>query len=183
MLRKSISSRASCPGRGNSRFRISHRREGESGELNFISVEVITALAGLATGVGASSVITWLLNRYDRRHPVVDVDKLVRRIEELNEQIDLSTLADKLDALNNAVIELAYLRIRERHETAMRHGWMHPNEKHVLERLYHAYHSIGGNGVGTQMIEEIRDLPSIPPGGDSTSLMCEGRMETTNDND
>ena len=146
-------------------------------------MSVVTALAGLATGVGASSVITWLLNRYDRRHPAVDMDKLVKRIEELNEQIDLSTLADKLDALNNAVIELAYLRIRERHETAMRHGWMHPNEKHVLERLYHAYHSIGGNGVGTQMIEEIRDLPSVPPRGDPASRMCEERTETTNDND
>ena len=177
MLRKSISSRTSCPARGNSRFRISHRREGESGELNFISVEVVTALAGLATGVGASSVITWLLNRYDRRHPAVDVDKLVKRIEELNERVDLSTLAGKLDALNNAVKELAYLRIRERHETAMRHGWMHPNEKHVLERLYHAYHSIGGNGVGTQMIEEIRNLPSIPPGGDPTSRMSDDTVE------
>ena len=144
---------------------------------------MVTALAGLATGVGASSVITWLLNRYDRRHPAVDVDRIVRRIEELNEQIDLSTLADKLDALNNAVIELAYLRIRERHETAMRHGWVHPNEKHVLERLYHAYHSIGGNGVGTQMIEEIRNLPSVPPRGDPASRMCEERTETTNDND
>ena len=149
--------------------------------MNFISVEVVTALAGLATGIGVSSVITWLLNRYDRRHPAVDVDSIVRRIEELNEQIDLSTLAHKLDALNNAVIELAYLRIRERHETAMRHGWLHPNEKHVLERLYAAYHSIGGNGTGTQMIEEIRRLPSFPPGGDTTSRMCEERAETTSD--
>jgi hypothetical protein len=143
--------------------------------LNFSSVDVVTAVAGLATGVGASSVTTWLLNRFDRRHPAVDVDRIVRRIEELNERIDLSTLADKLDALNNAVIELAYLRIRERHETAMRHGWMHPNEKHVLERLYAAYHSIGGNGVGTQMIEEIRNLPSVPPRGDPARRMCEER--------
>lgn len=136
---------------------------------------MVTAFAGLATGVGVSSVTTWLLKRYDRRHPAVDVDRIVRRIEELNEQIDLSTLADKLDALNNAVIELAYLRIRERHETAMRHGWVHPNEKHVLERLYAAYHSIGGNGVGTQMIEEIRNLPSVPPRGDQASRMREER--------
>ena len=148
-----------------------------------MSVEVVTALAGLATGVGVSSVTTWLLNRYDRRHPVVDVDKIVKRIEELNKQIDLSTLADKLDALNTAVIELAYLRIRERHENAMRHGWLHPNEKHVIERLYKSYHSIGGNGTGTHMIEEIRRLPSFPPGGDTTSRMCEERTETTNDND
>ncbi len=151
--------------------------------MNFISVEVVTALAGLATGIGASSITTWLLNRYDLRHPAVDVDRIVRRIEELNDAVDLSTLADKLDALNNAVIELAYFRIRERYETAMRHGWLHPNEKHVIERLYKAYHSIGGNGTGTQMIEEIRNLPSIPPGGDPASRMCEERTETTHDND
>lgn len=150
--------------------------------MNFLSVEVVTSLAGLATGVGVSSVTTWLLRRFDRRHPAVDVDRIVRRIEELNERIDLSTLADKLDALNNAVIELAYLRIRERHETAMRQGWMHPNEKHVLERLYAAYHSIGGNGVGTQMVEEIRNLPSVQPRGDPARRMCEERTETTNDN-
>ena len=134
-------------------------------------------MGGLAAGIGASSIISWLLNRFDRKHPVVDVDQLVRRIEELNRQIDLSTLADKLDGLNTAVIELAYLRIRERHENAMRHGWLHPNEKHVLERLYAAYHSIGGNGTGTQMIEDIRHLPSMPPGGDPTSRMCDETNE------
>lgn len=146
---------------------------------NLISVEVITALGGLAAGIGASSIISWLLNRFDRKHPVVDVDQLVRRIEELNRHIDLSTLADKLDALQNAVRELAYLRIRERHENAMRHGWLHPNEKHVLERLYAAYHSIGGNGTGTQMIEDIRHLPSMPPRGDPTSRMCDETEEPT----
>lgn len=138
-----------------------------------MNIESLTALAGLAAGIGASSITTWLLNRFDRRHPAVDVDKLVKRIEELNRQIDLSTLADKLDALNNAVVELAYLRIRERHEKAVCHGWLHPNEKHVLERLYAAYHSIGGNGTGTEMIEDIRRLPSVPPGGDTTSRMCD----------
>ena len=137
--------------------------------MNLLSAEAITALAGVATGLGVSGIISWLLGRYDKRHPAVDVDKLVKRIEELNEQINLSTLADKLDGLNNAVIELAYLRIRERHEKAVRHGWLHPNEKHVLERLYAAYHSIGGNGVGTQMIEEIRNLPSMPPEDAPTS--------------
>lgn len=148
-----------------------------------MSVEAVTALAGLATGIGVSGVVTWLLSRFDRRHPAVDVDSAVRRIEELDEQIDLSALAHKLDALNTAVIELAYLRIRERHENAMRHGWLHPNEKHVLERLYAAYHSIGGNGTGTRMIEEIRDLPSVQPRGDPAGRMRGERTETTGGND
>lgn len=129
--------------------------------MNLLSAEAITALAGVATGLGVSGIISWLLGRYDKRHPVVDVNKIV----------------EKLDNLNAAVVELAYLRIRERHEKAMRHGWLHPNEKHVLERLYAAYHSIGGNGTGTEMIEDIRRLPSVPPGGDTTSRMCDETEE------
>lgn len=129
--------------------------------MNLLSAEAITALAGVATGLGVSGIISWLLGRYDKRHPVVDVNKIV----------------EKLDNLNAAVVELAYLRIRERHEKAMRHGWLHPNEKHVLERLYAAYHSIGGNGTGTEMIEDIRRLPSVSPGGDTTSRMCDETEE------
>lgn len=129
--------------------------------MNLLSAEAITALAGVATGLGMSGVISWLLGRYDKRHPVTDMNKIV----------------EKLDNLNAAVVELAYLRIRERHENAVRHGWLHPNEKHVLERLYAAYHSIGGNGTGTEMIEDIRRLPSVPPGGDTTSRMCDETEE------
>ena len=125
--------------------------------LNLLSAEAITALAGVATGLGVSGIISWLLGRYDKRHQVTDMTKI----------------AEKLDNLNAAVVELAYLRIRERHEQAVRAGWLHPNEKHVLERLYTAYHSIGGNGVGTEMIEDIRRLPSVPPRGDATSRMCD----------
>lgn len=129
--------------------------------MNLLSAEAITALAGVATGLGVSGVISWLLGRYDKRHPVTDMNKIV----------------EKLDNLNAAVVELAYLRIRERHENAVRHGWLHPNEKHVLERLYIAYHSIGGNGVGTQMIEEIRNLPSMPPEDDPDNRMCDETWE------
>lgn len=129
--------------------------------MNLLSAEAITALAGVATGLGVSGIISWLLGRYDKRHPVTDMNKI----------------AEKLDSLNAAVVELAYLRIRERHEYAVRHGWLHPNERQVLERLYAAYHSIGGNGTGTEMIEDIRRLPSVPPGGDPTSRMCDDTME------
>lgn len=129
--------------------------------MNLLSAEAITALAGVVTGLGVSGIISWLLGRYDKRHPVTDVNKI----------------AEKLDNLNAAVVELAYLRIRERHADAVRHGWLHPNEKHVLERLYAAYHSIGGNGTGTEMIEDIRRLPSVSPRGDATSRMCDETEE------
>lgn len=121
--------------------------------LNLLSAEAITALAGVATGLGVSGIISWLLGRYDKRHPVTDMTKI----------------ADQLDNLNAAVVELAYLRIMDRHEQAVRAGWLHPNEKHVMERLYAAYHAIGGNGTGTEMIEDIRRLPSVPPRGGPNS--------------
>lgn len=145
--------------------------------MNLLNVEILTALAGLAGGIGLSGIVSWLLGRYDKRHPVINIDDLIKQLEQLTSSVDITTLAEKLDALNKAVTELAYLRIRERHENAMRHGWLHPNEKHVLERLYSAYHSIGGNGTGTQMIDDIRRLPSVPPNGDTTSHMCQEQTE------
>ena len=129
--------------------------------LNLLSAEAITALAGVATGLGVSGIISWLLGRYDKRHPVTDMNKIV----------------EKLDNLNAAVVELAYLRIRERHENAVRNGWLHPNEKHVLERLYAAYHSIGGNGVCVFVVSPCRyKLIGVPSCATSSSM--EGASST-----
>ena len=124
----------------------------EGVELDYTSIGA-TLVAVISSGF---AIIQWAVARHDKQAGIT---------------------REEFQALKLAVIELAYLRIRERHESAMRHGWLHPNEKHVLERLYSAYHSIGGNGTGTQMIEEIRNLPSMPPGGDQTSRMCDETEE------
>lgn len=70
---------------------------------------------------------------------------------------------EEFQALKLAVTELAYMRLEERHHRYMVRGWAHANEKRICERLYSAYHSIGGNGTGTQMMLDIRALPNYDP--------------------
>ncbi|KFI63056.1 hypothetical protein [Bifidobacterium cuniculi] len=75
----------------------------------------------------------------------------------------------EFDALKEAVNELAYMRLAERHHRYKRRGWAHPNEKRICTRLYEAYHSIGGNGVGTALLKDIQKLPSYPPNENGAS--------------
>lgn len=79
----------------------------------------------------------------------------------------------EFDALKAALIELAYMRLAERHHRYMTRGWAHNNEKRVCERLYKAYHAIGGNGVGTKMNDQIQDLPSYAPGDEKDSDLAD----------
>lgn len=107
----------------------------------------------LALGI----VIQWLLARYDKKHPV----GLKEHVDDMSGKISL--VEESLATLTCAVKELAYMRLEDRHAEYMRRGWAHNNEKHVVERLWKAYHAIGGNGTGTQMYREIMRLPAHPP--------------------
>lgn len=114
-----------------------------------INDDIMLAIIGVlccAGGIGVT-ITHWLLSRYDVKHPAVNVNEL----------------HDKLDNLNKAVVELAWLRLLELHEQAMTQGWMDADRRRIVERLYTAYHLIGGNGTGTMMIEDIRELPTSPP--------------------
>lgn len=90
----------------------------------------------------AFAIVQWAVDRHDKR---------------------LGISREEFSALRTAVTELAYMRLAERHHRYVTRGWAHHNEKRICERLYEAYHGIGGNGYGTQMINEIRMLPSYCP--------------------
>ncbi|MCI6532176.1 MAG: hypothetical protein SO053_01125 [Bifidobacterium animalis] len=131
--------------------------------MNLSIADLLSALAGLATGFGASGVVLWLLNRYDKRHPITVRDERVDEIQEENRK-----LRETQKALKSAVIELAYLRISDKYDRFVHRGFAHSNEKRIVQRIYDAYHLLGGNGTGSQMIEEILKLPSFPPDGADT---------------
>ncbi|KOA61160.1 hypothetical protein BAAM0499_05950 [Bifidobacterium animalis subsp. animalis MCC 0499] len=105
----------------------------------------------------------WLLNRYDKRHPIIVRDE---RVDEIQEEVE--KLRKTQQILKSAVIELAYLRILDKYDRFVHRGFAHSNEKRVMQRIYDAYHLLGGNGTGSQMIEEILKLPSFPPDGADT---------------
>lgn len=108
--------------------------------MNLNLTEIGALLVALVTTT--FSVIQWAVDRHDKRFGIS---------------------REEFQALRTAVTELAYMRLAERHHRYVTRGWAHHNEKRVCERLYEAYHRIGGNGYGSQMITDIRNLPAYDP--------------------
>lgn len=134
--------------------------------MKILSVEVLTMIATILGSNGIIYLIAkTMLTRWETKHPVVMRDD---RVDELRAHVDeLRSQADELRAtqqtLRSAVIELAYLRISDKHERYSRRGWATPNEKHAVQRIYDAYHSLGGNGTGSELNREVQTMPSYAP--------------------
>lgn len=134
--------------------------------MKILSVEVLTMIATILGSNGIIYLIAkTMLTRWETKHPVVMRDD---RVDELRAHVDkLRSQADELRAtqqiLRSVVIELAYLRIADKHERYLHRGWATPNEKRVVQRIYDAYHSLGGNGTGSELNCEVQTMPSYPP--------------------
>lgn len=89
-------------------------------------------MALIAAIIGSNAflaVVTWLLQRVDsRRDP----------------------MRDGVRQLLFCELETMYLRMVDSG------GVMRVSDKETAENIYDAYHALGGNGVGTRMITEIR---------------------------
>lgn len=46
------------------------------------------------------------------------------------------------------------------HRKTQEQGYCDLETKEYIERTYHAYHKLGGNGIGTHLYDEIVSLPS-----------------------
>lgn len=52
------------------------------------------------------------------------------------------------------------------HRKAQEQGYCDLETKEYIERTYHAYHKLGGNGIGTHLYDEIVSFPSSPHHGE-----------------
>ncbi len=134
--------------------------------MKILSVEVLTMIATVLGSNGVLYLIAkTMLTRWESKHPIVmrddRVDDLRAHVDELRSQVD--ELCETQQILRGAVIELAYLLIADKHERYLHRGWAHPNEKRVVQRIYVAYHSLGGNGTGSELNHEVQNMPSYPP--------------------
>ena len=87
-------------------------------------------MAFIAAIIGSNAflaVVTWVLQRLDR-----------------------NPLRDGVKELLFCKLETLHLRMVDNE------GIMSVADKETAERIYTAYHALGGNGVGTRMITEIR---------------------------
>lgn len=90
---------------------------------------LIALIGGLLGGSGvATALISWLLKRLDR--PTAE---------------------------GRALQTLLFLKLKAVHREMVEKGGVCPIDvKEDAEKIYRSYHELGGNGLGTQIIEDIR---------------------------
>ena len=103
---------------------------------------VIAIVTGLLGGSGVATAVTaWILNRLDRPN-----------------------------AESRALQTLLFLKLKAiQKDMAANRGVCPLDVKEDAEKIYRSYHELGGNGLGTQIIEDFRSAhiePDTVKGGD-----------------
>lgn len=91
-------------------------------------------------------------------HILSTLEKLVAEVKQQSE-------ADhrQIDNLRAVVLYLAKLQLHAQHDKyVLQDKWCSPEDKEDVKELYEAYHSLGGNGLGTRWEVAILALPEIP---------------------
>lgn len=92
--------------------------------------EAITIIVAIIGSGGFGALVPWALNRIDNRR----------------------------DPLHEGVKELLFCKLELLHQQMMDNGGVCTVEtKRTAERIYRAYSGLGGNGVGTEMRNDILD--------------------------
>ena len=72
----------------------------------------------------------------------------------------LNRIDAKRNPLRDGVKELLFCKLKQFDEQREHNGFVPIADKETVERVYTAYHALGGNGVGTEMTNKIRACPS-----------------------
>ena len=80
-------------------------------------------------------------------------------------------LKDAQEPQNAALRELLGKELDKEHARLVAQGYASPAEKAAFERLYKAYHGLGGNGTRTALYENVLQMNSYPtlPKGESNA--------------
>lgn len=85
----------------------------------------------------------------------------LKESDELKEQV--KKLEGLQEAQNTALRELLGKELDKEHARLVAQGYASPAEKAAFERLYKAYHGLGGNGTRTALYEDVLAMNSYPP--------------------
>lgn len=69
----------------------------------------------------------------------------------------------KSEAVEDGVLALLRDRIIERYNHYMEQGYIPIYGMDNVNKMYKAYHDLGGNGTITKLVEELDELPTEPP--------------------
>ena len=88
---------------------------------------------------------------------------LVSHLEEADSlKAQVKELKDAQEPQNAALRELLGKELDKEHARLVAQGYASPAEKAAFERLYKAYHGLGGNGTRTALYEDVLQMNSYP---------------------
>lgn len=131
----------------------------------------LSILQGFGFPAIFSGLIAILINRYYKNKDTKkdEVEKAIEKIDQLDHQlIDLSEQTLKLEEMaksisifKNAVLAVLRDRIIQMYNYFYKEkGFMPIHSKESLEDMYKQYELLGGNGLITSLVLQMRGLPS-----------------------
>lgn len=133
-----------------------------------LSIAIYSGI-GAAAVVAIKEVIMWYLNRKAHKEDAEAQsvsDTLENKLDQL--QADVTTLTTTMVTFGEAqkrqdagLIEMLSCNIDHLCDKYIQRNGVRVSELAALERMYEAYHGLGGNGYLTHLMERVRTLPII----------------------
>ena len=78
-----------------------------------------------------------------------------------NRRVEKEKAEKENELVRSALRALLRSELMRTHHQAVRDGHASTVDKEVMERTYQSYHSLGGNGIATNLHDEMMALPTI----------------------
>ena len=129
-------------------------------------VAILPTVASAAV-IGVSGFAFKRLKGWHGEH--TDLVDHLKEADSLKAQV--KELKDAQEPQNVALRELLGKELDKEHARLVAQGYASPAEKAAFERLYKAYHGLGGNGTRTALYEDVLQMNSYPtlPKGESNA--------------
>lgn len=131
-----------------------------------VVVAILPTVASAAV-IGVSGFAYKKLKGWHSEH--TDLVDHLKESDSLKAQV--KELKDAQEPQNAALRELLGKELDKEHARLVAQGYASPAEKAAFERLYKAYHGLGGNGTRTALYEDVLQMNSYPilPKGESNA--------------
>lgn len=77
-----------------------------------------------------------------------------------NRRVEKEKAEEESELVKSALRALLRSELMRTHHQAVRDGYATTVDKEVMERTYQSYHSLGGNGIATNLHDEMMALPT-----------------------
>ena len=77
-----------------------------------------------------------------------------------NRRVEKEKADEESELVKSALRALLRSELMRTHHQAVRDGYASTVDKEVMERTYQSYHSLGGNGIATNLHDEMMALPT-----------------------